>query len=405
MTKERLYTRNFALVQFTSFLYFFSYGATLPVLPLLVRDRLGLGDFAVGVAGAAYAVTSVFARPMAGRLGDRAGRKILVTGGSAIVGVCTIATIAAEPIARPLTGMWALAFIVSIRLLLGIGEGAEFTGAATMINDMAPEARRGEAVSLFTLSLYGGLALGPVAGEAVLGAGRFNAAWMFAGAVALLAALLGTRVRETRPQSQPVESKHRLFHGAAIAPGIVMATSTWAFAGFSAFLPLYARSIGMDGSGLVYFVYSSVIAVIRLLGSRIPDMLGPKLSATMSLAGSSAGLATIAAWREPTGLFTGAILFALGQSLAFPALLTIAVRGAPASERGSVVGTFTSFVDIGFGLGPLTLGAVAAAMGYPAVFAGGAISAGVGFLILQSQRERRAVVQESEALQRIEPPA
>ena len=53
-----------------------------------------------------------------------------------------------------------------------------------------------------------------------------------------------------------------------------------------------------------------------------------------------------------------------GVAMAFPALMTIAVRSAPASERGAVIGTFTSFFDAGFGVGAVTLGVVSDGFGF-----------------------------------------
>ena len=84
----------------------------------------------------------------------------------------------------------------------------------------------------------------------------------------------------------------------------------------------------------------------------------------------------------PTGLFVGTVVLAFGQALAFPALMTLAVNGAPASERSSVVGTFTAFTELGFAVGALSLGAIASALGYDGVFIVCAIGPLVGALLL-----------------------
>ena len=70
--------------------------------------------------------------------------------------------------------------LVLLRLLTGAGEAMVLVGAATMITDLAPEHRRGEALSLFSLGLWGGLALGPILGELVLGDTRFDTVWVVA---------------------------------------------------------------------------------------------------------------------------------------------------------------------------------------------------------------------------------
>ena len=106
----------------------------------------------------------------------------------------------------------------------------------------------------------------------------------------------------------------------------------------------------------------------------------------------SAGLLTIGVWNVPAGLYAGTVVLAFGQALAFPALMTLAVNGAPASERSSVVGTFTAFTELGFAIGALTLGAVASAVGYDGVFVVCAIGPLLGALLLMRIAAPRAFV-------------
>jgi hypothetical protein len=99
-------------------------------------------------------------------------------------------------------------------------------------------------------------------------------------------------------------------------------------------------------------------------------VLGPVRCATLALLFLTAGFATMAGWAEPAGLFAGTALMALGQSLAFPALVTLAVGRAPAAERGAVIGTFSAFVDVAIVGGAAGLGVIVAASGYRAAFLG-----------------------------------
>ena len=90
----------------------------------------------------------------------------------------------------------------------------------------------------------------------------------------------------------------------------------------------------------------------------------------------------IGLWATPVGLFAGTAIFAMGHSLAFPALMTIAMRNAPPAERGAVVGTFTAFFDLSFGLGAVSSGAIAALLGYSGSFVAAALVALAGFATL-----------------------
>jgi MFS family permease len=100
----------------------------------------------------------------------------------------------------------------------------------------------------------------------------------------------------------------------------------------------------------------------------------------------------VALWSSRAGLFIGVSIFAVGSSLAFPGLMMLALRGAPASQRGAVIGTFTAFVDLGFGIGPATLGAVSEAFGYRGLFlSASAVAAGGLAILLTRYRAREKV--------------
>ena len=79
----------------------------------------------------------------------------------------------------------------------------------------------------------------------------------------------------------------------------------------------------------------------------------------------------------------------------FPGLMALAVARVDETERGSVVGTTSAFLDLSFGLAPAVLGVVAGVTGYAAAFG---LSAGVGALVgAATPRFARAVDTASRA--------
>lgn len=356
--RPRLVTPVFVLITVATFAYFLSIGILIPTLPLFVQGPLGGGPVAVGLAVGSFSVSALFLRPWAGRLGDARGRRLLVVIGASLVTVSVAGYVVAT---------W-LPVLVALRLVAGAGEAFFYVGAAAAINDLAPEERRGEAMSLFSLALYGALAAGPVIGEVVLGVDHFTAVWAVASASALAATVLGAWMPDTRPPAPEVAPRSRLIHRAALGPGVVVMTSVWGFAGFDAFMALYARELGLDGARIIFAIFAVIVFSIRGLGARIPDHLGFVRSARLALATSAAGLAVVGIWHAPAGLYVGTAVFAVGQALAFPALMSLSIQSAPAAETGSVVGTFTAFVDIAFGVGALSLGAVAVWLGLRGIF-------------------------------------
>lgn len=370
---DRLVTAPFVLAVVGTLGVFLSIGMLLPVLPVYAKGPLDVGNVGIGLAVAAASPTALLFQPIAGRLGDRRGRRLLVIAGPLIMA----SAIAAY------TATGSLQALIALRLATGVGEAMAFVGFATVVNDLAPEERRGETISLYSLGVWGGLALGPLLGETILGGDRYHEVWLASAGFALTAALVALALPETRPAvaaEAPVRS--RIVHPAALAPGAVLVASAFGFAGFNAFIALYARELGLDGAGSVFFVYAVVVIGIRIIGRTIPDRLGPKRASGLALCLLAGGLLTIGVTGSAAGLYAGAVVFACGTALAFPSLMTLAVDAAPESERSSVVGSFGAFADVGFALGAVSLGAVASAAGYEAVFVVGALASLVGVLLL-----------------------
>jgi MFS family permease len=369
---ERLLTARFTLVVGAGLAYFLSLGMVLPVVPQYVEDRLGGGSVAVGVAVGMLFVGAVLFRPWVGRLGDRTGRRLLMIVGAAVVAVSVVLYGAVE----------SLPFLGAVRALTGVGEAAFFVGAATMITDLAPVERRGEAISYWSVAVYGGLAFGPALGETVLEASSFGTVWLVAGGLALVATALSVFTRDIERPAAPA-NQGPLINRAAIAPGTVLFCGLIALAAFTAFVPLYVDDVGLDGAEGVFILYGGLVLVVRIFGARLPDILGGRRSGAIALTGTAVGMGVMAAWGTAAGLFTGTVAFALGASMLYPALLLLALERGGEEERASVVGTVSTFFDLSQGLGSLLVGAVAAVTSYQGAFAAGAVFAVIGFVLLR----------------------
>jgi MFS family permease len=375
--RARLLTPAFFVISAGSLAYFLSLGVLVPAVPLYVEGPLRGGAVAVGLAVGAFSVSGFLFRPWAGRLGDRRGRRPIIVGGAALVALSVLGYLLAD----------SPSMIVGLRFLTGIGEAFFFVGAASAVADLAPEERRGEALSLFSLALYAGIGLGPILGEAAVEGLGFGAAWIAAAALATVAAALGFAVRETRVAAEEeAGAVQPLIHRGAIRPGVILWANLVAMAGFFAFLPLYAPDAGLEGSRLIFLLFSVVVIAVRSAGARIPDRIGPRRASLGALISTAVGMMVLAAWPGAAGVVSGTVVLAVGQALAFPALMTLAMRGVPAAERGSLVGTFTAFVEVAFGLGPVLLGFVAAGFGFRGAFLAGGVVALCGLLLLPPAR-------------------
>jgi MFS family permease len=344
----------FARVMLVNFGYFLSIGIMNPVLPRFIDGELGGDKTAIGIGVGSFTIVSLLLRPWSGRFGDRRGRKIGIVVGACAQTIGVLGMLTATSLAQ----------VVAFRALTGIAEAFLFVGASTAAQDLAPDDRRGEAASIFSLSLFSALAIGPTLGETLLDRFGFDMVWIVAAAAVGVGALVALTLPDTRPDDVEPAEDPPLIHRAALHPGLPLACAIWGLAAFNSFVPLYAKEIGLGGAKFVFLANSLVILSIRLFAGTLPDRVGHLRAARTALIFNPIGLAFMTVWRSPTGLILGAMLLAVGQALAFPSLMTIAVNNAPANERGSVIGTFTAFFDLSFGGGAIALGAVADAVGY-----------------------------------------
>jgi MFS family permease len=347
----------------SALLAFLAIGAALPVLPAYVRGPLRSGDVAVGIVVGAFALTAVVCRPLAGRQADVRGRRAVLVVGSlamALGGSLYLLTT-------------SVAGLVAARLVVGAGEGAVYTAGATWAVDLAPEDRRGLALGLFGLSVWGGLSLGPLAGELLRSGVSYDAVWTATAVLPLAGALIALRLPEP-PREAPDDGPGPLafFPRAAHRPGLALALANIGYAALAGFVVLHLRARGIGGGASVFTAFAVAVFACRLVLSRVPDRAGARRTATAAGLLEAAGLAIIALAHSLAVALCGAIVVGVGFSMLFPSLALMVVGRVGGDRRGSALGAFTAFFDIGVGLGGPIAGVTAALAGYPAVFLLGA---------------------------------
>ena len=370
-----LLSPRFVVVMLASFAYFAAMGVLLPTVPRFVESELNGGGLQVGIGVGSFAISAALLRPWIGRVGDTRGRKVLAVGGSAVVGVSI--------------GLYAVAtslpLLVAARLLTGVGEAAAFVGFATAAQDLAPDHRRGEAASYFSVALYGGLALGPMLGESLTDRG-FGAVWAAGAGLAAIAALASLGIARGHVVADPPRRKFLQRDG--VWPGIILLLGLIPFTAFSSFVPLYAEDIGLANVGGVFLLYAGLVLLVRILGARLPDKLGWQRGSSVALVAVTADILLLAAWGSVPSIYVAAVGLGVGMSLLYPALFTAVMAAAPEEERSHAVGTFSVFFDLSQGFGSALVGGVVSLSSERGGFAAAGALAVVGLLVQHRVRGR-----------------
>ncbi len=354
---EPLLTPRFATIVAAALTYFLAFFILVPVLPRHVEDELGGGSLAVGLVGTGFAISALIVRPSLGRLGDRRGRRLLFVGGTIVSGLSIL----------PYAMVDSIAALVVLRLIGGVGEAAAFVGAATATQDLAPDHRRGEATSLFSFAIYGGIGLGPIVGEWLWRSGGFELVVTVAVGLMVAAALLGLAVPAGAPATTAPTTRPRglrgVLHPASVAPGIILASSLIGFVGFVQFLAPHVDRIAGGGTGSgdagpAFVLYAAIVLFVRLFFAKLPDRLGARRGGTVALSCIATGLAIIAAVPTLVGVFVGTAVLAFGVAFNYPTLFLLVMDDTDASDRSHAVASFGFFFDLPNAVGGLLLGGV-----------------------------------------------
>lgn len=148
-------------------------------VPLDLDRRLGTAATSIGLLFAGAAALDAIASPLAGRSGDRRGRRPIV-----IVGALAVAT---SGVGLALLGTLAGAAFALV--LFGVGQAIVFSGAVPWLDEMFGELDRGLAYGGLNIVYATGYTVGPLIGGWLLESASADAAYLLMTAIALTGAL------------------------------------------------------------------------------------------------------------------------------------------------------------------------------------------------------------------------
>ena len=371
-------------------------GIERSILPALAQVEFGLAErTAILSFIAVFGVTKALSNYVAGRLGDRWGRKpVLVLG-----------WLLAIPV--PFLLMWAPSWdwIIVANVFLGVSQGLTWSTAVIMKIDLAGPKNRGLAMGLNEFAGYFAVAAaawatGYIAVHSGLRPEPFYLGVAFVTLGLLLSVLL---VRETRSHAAHESGAQTSNPEPAPSQAEVFRRTTWGDRNLSSatqaglvnnlndgvawgLFPLIFAAAGLSLAqiGILAAIYPGVWGVSQLLTGGLSDRIGRKWLIASGMWVQAVGIAVTAASSEFTGFAVAAVLLGLGTAMVYPTLLAAISDVAHPSWRGSAIGVYRLWRDLGYAFGAIIAGLVADAFGLSAAaaaiavltFASGAVVAG-----------------------------
>ena len=374
-----LFTRPFILLCVAMFLGYANQWVLTPVIPLYVDD-LGGSAFLAGLALLAFSVPSFTVRPFVGHVADRwnaagvlAAGLVLLTVGSLLFLVPLLVMVFAGGIVR------------------GLGWAGLNIGGYTTLAMAAPVQRRGEAAGYYTSATASASIIFPALGLWLIdGRGGFSFVFLFSATFAFLGLPIALSLARARADARAAaRTDAETGPGALLDRGVLLATglnlcSTLAMPSVMAFLPLYARSLGIENIGLFYVLAGLTSIIARPVLGKKSDAMGRGPAIGLGLGAQGIGFLLITLAPGLPLILAGGVFVALGSSMIGSTTTALAMDLANTRFRGQAMATFSVSFQIGAGVGAIISGALADLFGLRGMYVGSiAITlAGFGLLAL-----------------------
>lgn len=365
---NRLWTKAFVLISAGSLFLFTGFYLLLPTLPLFIKDLGGL-DAQVGLAAGVFTFAAVVARPLAGGLLDRYGRRPFLLAGLALFALSMYAY----------GWVTAVGTLMVVRLLHGIGWGLATTAAAASVADIVPPARRGEGMGWYGLAMTLAMAVGPSLGMWTLEGYSFRGVFLLAVGLALVAIVAMSIPRIPFEPSQE-RTRIELYDPAVLPVAGAVAFLAFAYGAITTFLPLFAVSIDVN-PGVFFLVYAAALTVARPIAGTMSDRYGEARVIVPATALTIVALIALGAATGLAGVVAAAVLYGIGFGSAQPALQAALLSLVPKDRFGVANASFFTAFDLGIALGATLLGWVAEWLGYRALFTTAAGSVAISLAV------------------------
>lgn len=360
-TSERFFTRPLVIIFFTIFIDLVGFGIVIPLLPFFAEE-FNATPVDVGLLVSVYSLMQFVFAPIWGNLSDRYGRRPIL-----------FLTILGSGVGYLMLGFAGSLFMIYAgRILAGI-TGGNLSTAQAYIADVTTRENRAKGMGLFGMAFGLGFILGPAI-SGVLSKFGMYVPFLLAAALSFLNAILlyfilpesrkpGEAAAATKP-NRFVEMFHAFRDSRFTTIAVEYFLLVTAFSMMTTSFAYYTMvKFGYDAEETGYLLtYVGFLAAVMQGG-----VFGPLASrfGEAALAVFGTLLLVLSLFAVPYigadfgglgALLIGIAFFAVGNSIASPALTSLASKTAGEEEQGTALGLMQSGASLARVIGPLLSG-------------------------------------------------
>lgn len=360
LTKEKIVTKPFALLFVARFFSAATFAGLTSTLIAFMSWKYEDPGLIAGVAVSIFVVGMVVSRIFAGAYVSLVGPKRFMVIFAAVyfVGTCLY-----------YAPFGSFGFLV-LRFVHGFAFGVITNTLMQCSSAGLPKSRYGEGVSLFSLSLAVGTAIGPMMGNIVMECASIaylDLLFCVFNLLALIAVSLYQEIDAVKVEKKEKGATPKLsdaFEAKALPASIIVLLHNVCYISITTYVASLAGVFDVPANSSVYFIsYSIFLIIFRPLAGKLMDRIGDIKVYVPTTALYVAGLLMLAFSNGVIMLFFSAMVVAAGQGCAFSSLQTIATRSVEKERLGAAISTYYVLADVGLAAGPVTMGIIVDAFG------------------------------------------
>ncbi len=345
-----MYTGQFLLLCFSSFLFFSSFNMIIPELPAYLTS-LGGGEFK-GLIISMFTLTAGLSRPFSGKLADKIGRVPVMIIGAVVSGTAAL-------VYPFVSVVWAF---LLLRFFHGFSTGFKPTGTAAYVGDIVPVSRRGEGMGVFGLFGSIGMAFGPVVGPYIARHYSLEAMFYTSSAIAVLSVIILAGMKETLPQPEKFKPQHLkvnmgdVFEPKVLSPSVTLLLTLVPFGTVLTIAPDFSDYLGIENRGLYFTCFTIASLGIRFIAGKASDLYGRVAVLRVSIFFLVAAMLVTGFSTTVWQFLLGSVLFGIGTGMNSPTIYAWTIDLSDEKHRGRGIATMYIALEVGIGLGALLAG-------------------------------------------------
>lgn len=331
-------------------------GIVVPLLPVYAKD-MGASGFYIALTLGAFSLSKAVFLPLFGKLSDENGRKPFILTGLFAYFLVSIAFMISENVKS----------LIIIRICHGCASAMLVPVIQAYIGDLTEDGKESFTMSVFNISMFTSLSLGPLIGGLINENISLNAAFMAMGILAISAFTLSfaflpkTSQEVKRPKGKTKHKFHEFFLNRFFSSIILFRfIYTTGIGIIWSFIPVYASSkFGMSSTLTGILVMSGIFTsgILHPPMGYLSDRINKR---GLVIAGGflcGLGLFSISFGNNFYSILTAIMIFGIGGGVAMPSVTGLAVIfGKEKQAMGQAMSIFTFAHSIGMFTGAVTAG-------------------------------------------------